>query len=334
MENKKNENKDFDPVEYLEKHDDENISDMEDFSLFDSDSESGTEKSNPFMPKAPESVSLEPLKKSLEIPTSTISVERKKVNPEQYLELKKFLKEQSFKLIGDIDFVFDGFQFAFEAANFVSTLEVKNFFEKSDFFVELVCYRDYSYKNSTRPLLKDKRRYKDGKKFYDVRVLVASPFFEQIHDYDSCRISSDEEEPEGKVHFMSVGTFLAFLLVFLFSAAIILTVFSTPKSKSNFKSAAIEYPRAEKKIVVDDDLVMPIPADLELEREHREFYDITFNTVDGVRVFYNADYDTQHERVDIDFYCVTTFDEKNEAYKWDYINVNDVKSISKTLRRK
>jgi hypothetical protein len=60
MENKKNENKDFEPVDYLEKHDDENISDMEDFSLFDSDSESGTEKSNPFMPKAPESVSLEP----------------------------------------------------------------------------------------------------------------------------------------------------------------------------------------------------------------------------------------------------------------------------------
>lgn len=224
-----------------------------------------------------------------------------------------------FKIIGDIDFTFDGFEFAFEADKFESTLEVKRYFEKKDFLVELVCFRDYTYSQSVHPLLKNTKLYKDGKKIFEVRVLADSPFFEQVHAYSNQHTYAENENT--RKGFIKMNSLVLMLLALFSCTAIILFLCSTPTNGDE------SIKRSELNL---DEKILP---EYGFYIANERFYDLVFETSEGIKEFQNADYDLEWNRNDDYLYCVTTYDSDGKPCEWNYFPSDIVKSISKKAKR-
>lgn len=261
---------------------------------------------------------------------------------EKYEMLRNFLlsKKDDFTLRDDIDFWYDQFEFCFERKKstlFNSTKEVKEYFENFGFEVIQVMFRDCTYENTVRPLLKNKEKYKDGKKIYIVGVDKDSKFFEE--NADNFKDSEFEvlEPPEDEnskatvlnkspIFYITAGIFM-FALVF---AMLVLPHFANnKKNRHSYLDDNLELTKAP--LEIDSDYFRPrntLDYDAEtLGIPSYEYYNLKFETTEGAKEYQNAKFEIKDNNFVIKTYSKDS-DDFFEFQGFEILPKESIKNIS------
>lgn len=280
----------------------------------------------------------------------TFSEKTEKTLSEKYRELRDFLENYKLKLIDDIDLLYYDFEITFDnyadvsqdeevdhgddkyfERHFFSTLEVKEFFEKHDFSVSEVLYRNYKKENDPHPILKNKKLLTGGKDFFMVRLSYNSEFFEkekceiekESMDETCCDFSNNLDlkpsEKErliyGKIikkhnpcrlNYFSVSLLIAFLFLAIGTIFFIFRPTSEHKKNENIPELS--------KVSITKEIIVPT------------YYDLTFQTENGTKQFFNAKYfKTSFFNYTVESYKENAF----TPYRTDIFPKKIVKSITK-----
>lgn len=261
---------------------------------------------------------------------------------EKYEMLRNFLlsKKDDFTLRDDIDFWCYDFEFCFECNRitlFNSTKEVKEYFENFGFEVTQVSFRDYTYENSVRPLLKNKKKYKDGKKIYSVRVDKDSKFFEENADNyknSNFEVLEPPEEEYSKKPVLNKGL-ICYIIIGIFAFALIFAMLALPhfannkKNRYSYLDDNLELTKASVKI--DSDYFSPrnsLDYDAEtLGIPSYEYYNLRFETTEGTKEYQNAKFEIKDNNFIIKIYTKDS-DDFFEFQGFEILPKESVKNIS------
>lgn len=264
---------------------------------------------------------------------------------EKYEMLRNFLlsKRDNFTLRNDIDFWYSDFEFRFECKKSMllnSTKEVKEYFENFGFKITQVSFRDYTYENSVHPLLKNEKKYKDGKKIYSVRVDKDSYFFEE--NADNFKDSEVEEfeptkEEYSKKPVLNKGLILYIIIVIFMIFALIfaLVLPHLPDNKKNRYSYLDDnFEQISEPTKKEYDYFRPQNT-LDYDAEtfgipSYEYYNLSFETTEGTKEYQNAKFEIK----DNNFVIKTYSKDSDDFFEFQGFEILPKKSIKNISGRK
>ena len=268
---------------------------------------------------------------------------------DKYMMLKDFLSGKNIVPLMDIAIIGFGdvdFEFIFEKDGqfaSASTIDVREYFIDAGFSVCAVDTRDYTRKGALRAVPEKglagrifSRYFRDGKSFFIVRVGADSPYFSKNIEDDNEDNENEEmyfpseDEKDGKKglrrFFKKYSLFNEKGLVFLFLTLLVFMLFcfglSSPAGGKKTVSEAQD-------VSFDaENWPLPRPDKIEQELEPElvppDYYDIVFETSDGTKRFFRADYHRGLLK-----YHVTSYDQYGKAWRWDDFPAWKVRSITK-----